>query len=235
MGRKQELARVERDARLDEQLSTEAGRAEYWDWLKRYCEEDSLIHLLDTCLDLEGDVIECGVYRGKSLQRLARHLAERASTKMLYGLDSFGGFPKDKVKRVDVGRFRFLWRLRQKFLIADDVPARMQAFFQLADINGEIVKGYFAETLPRFAKSTFCFIHLDCDIYESYIECLEALWNNLVPGGVMVFDDYGQPKWPGAKKAVDEFFTPLGITPELCTARKIEAWYIRKPAWRRTV
>ena len=51
----------------------------------------------------------------------------------------------------------------------------------------------------------FCFASLDCDIYESYKECLEFFYPRLVPGGVVLFDEYNDPPWPGCNKAVDEF------------------------------
>ncbi len=76
--------------------------------------------------------------------------------------------------RVDLGRLRFLSRVR-----------------------GDIIKGYFSDTLPQFSDTPFCFIHLDRDIYSSYKECLQLLYENLTPGGVVVFDDYRAPKRPG--------------------------------------
>ena len=83
--------------------------------------------------------------------------------------------------------------------------------------------------LFRSSQDRFCFIHLDVDIYSSYIECLDELYAKLVPGGVVVFDDYGSSKWPGAKKAVDEFFADKDASPGKSTERQDAAWYVRKP------
>jgi hypothetical protein len=153
---------------------------------------------------------------------------EHAPEKKIYACDSFEGFPEEKVGRIDLGFLRFLSRVRRKFQVCADTPERLQRIFDIFDIQGELVKGYFSDTLPRFANSRFCFIHIDCDIYESHIECLNLLYENLSPGGVVVFDDYATSQWPGATKAVDEFFASRPETVELCTDRLNPSWYVRK-------
>ena len=54
------------------------------------------------------------------------------------------------------------------------------------------------------------------------------LYHALVPGGVVVFDDYGSPNWPGAKKAVDEFLSRRTESVRLCEDLPIPSWYVRK-------
>jgi O-methyltransferase len=83
--------------------------------------------------------------------------------------------------------------------------------------------------LPALRDRTYCFIHVDCDIYESHLDCLNLLYDRLVPGGIVVFDDYAQPKWPGATRAVDEFFADRPERPVKLASRQNPAWYVRKP------
>jgi O-methyltransferase len=54
---------------------------------------------------------------------------------------------------------------------------------------------------------------VDVDVYRSILDCCEFIYPRLKTGGVMVFDDYGFPTCPGARKAVDEFFTGKPETP----------------------
>ena len=230
MGQRHEQLRILKDQELDKQLESQTGRDEYWAELLDRCNQDSMYSLLESTLHLPGDVIECGVYRGASITKIGRVLAEHEVDKQITGCDSFEGFPEEKVGRVDVGYFRFLKRIRKKFKAADDVPARLKRFFNYFNVRGRTEKGFFSDTLHKFSNDRFCFIHLDVDIYESYIECLSALYDKLEPGGVVVFDDYGSPKWPGAKKAVDEFFADKEETPTLSTDREEPAWFVRKQA-----
>ncbi len=189
-----------------------------------------MIGLLESTLRLPGKVIECGVYRGNSLRMICRTLAESSPEKRILACDSFEGFPKKKVGRIDLGTHWILSRVRRKYRMCQDTPARLERFFEAYGIDGLIVKGYFSDTLQQFSDDRFCFIHLDCDLYESYKECLNMLYQSLVPGGVIVFDDYGSPNWPGAKKAVDEFFSTKTESVCLCEDLPIPSWYVRKPS-----
>ncbi len=71
------------------------------------------------------------------------------------------------------------------------------------------VKGTFDQTLQGNAPSQIALLHLDADWYESTRVCLDALWDRLVPGGIMQVDDYGT--WDGCRKAIDEFFAERAI------------------------
>jgi hypothetical protein len=54
-------------------------------------------------------------------------------------------------------------------------------------------------------------LRLDTDWYESSKFELEQLYNNVVKGGIIIFDDYYH--WDGQRRATDEFFKSIGITP----------------------
>lgn len=227
--RRHDRKRLQRDAKIDALLETPEGRQTYWKQLAELAGESSMCQLLESTLSLPGNVIECGVFRGSSLMKIGRVVGEQAPEKTIFGCDSFEGFPEDKVGKVDVGFLRFLSRIRRKFRVCQDTPARLERFFELYNLQGELVRGYFSETLGRFENEQFCFIHLDVDLYESYRECLHALYDRLTPGGVVVFDEYQEPNWPGADKAIDEFFADKQLSPQRCRDRSSPAWFIRKP------
>ena len=50
-----------------------------------------------------------------------------------------------------------------------------------------------------------CLAHLDLDLYEPTKVVLEKLLDVMVPNGIIVFDEYGYPEWPGETCAVDDF------------------------------
>lgn len=234
MALKHDLARQQADQQLDERLTSEAFRDEYWAELGVEGEGDSLIGLLDSTLDLEGEVIECGVYRGSSLFRIAQRLKTAGSDKTVFACDSFEGFPAERVGKFDATFLRPISKLRGKFTGAGDVPERIERFCGYFGTPIQIAKGFFSETLPALTDRRYSFIHLDVDLYESYVECLDLLYPCLTPGGVVVFDDYnpsrlpGVAKWPGATRAVNEFFADRPETVEQCTDRERPAWFVRK-------
>lgn len=215
--------RIAADDGRDQLLESESGREEYWSGLGEECAKSSLIALLEESLSLAGDIVECGVYRGASLRRICKTIKDNASDKIVFGLDSFEGFPNTGVSSKDTAA-----RLKGKFRDADDAPARLTRFAEAFDLNVDLRKGYFETTLPTLGDRQFCFLHVDCDTYSGHVEVLNALYENIVPGGCIVFDDYKDPSWPGATKAIDEFATKHGVEVKLSEAREDPAWHVIK-------
>ncbi len=224
-----DIERIKADERYDTMIATDQGRAELLAEFRTRCATSSLIALMEEALALPGDIAECGVFRGSTLWLMGVTAREQAPDKDLLGLDSFEGFPDGQVTDEDTSFFRTRSRLSKKFRYANDVPDRIERIFAAYGIKGRPLVGYFEKTLPEITGRRFCFIHLDSDTYASHIECLGALYDRVVPGGIVVFDDYQQAKWPGATKAIDEFFATRTEKPELSTTREQPAWYVRKP------
>ena len=72
----------------------------------------------------------------------------------------------------------------------------------LEDNNVHLKKGLFQDTLHIQEKVALA--HIDGDWYESVITCLQRIEPNLIPGGVLVIDDYND--WSGCRTAIDEYF-----------------------------
>lgn len=66
--------------------------------------------------------------------------------------------------------------------------------------------GIFPETSGPIEDEKFGLVHVDIDIYKSMKDCLEFFYPRMLPGGVIISDDYGHTTCPGALKAWDEFF-----------------------------
>ena len=69
---------------------------------------------------------------------------------------------------------------------------------------------------------------MDCDAYTSHIDSLNFIYPRMSTGGCIVFDDYNEKKWPGAKKAIDEFFSDKPEAIMLSDQRENPAWYTKK-------
>ena len=68
--------------------------------------------------------------------------------------------------------------------------------------NITFIKGLFEDTL--ICKEPVALAHIDCDWYDSVLVCLERIVPLLVPGGILVIDDYDH--WSGCRQAVDTYF-----------------------------
>lgn len=130
-----------------------------------------------------GTVLEFGVATGRTLNHFARVLPQ----KTVHGFDGFVGLPEDWTSR-----------MRKGFFARSSLPSVRN--------NCELWVGWFNETLPGFCKSVqlnkpIALLHVDCDLYSSTVTVLSELKDNIVPGTVIVFDEY--INYPGWQK--DEF------------------------------
>jgi len=155
---------------------------------------------LDPFLVAKGTVLEFGVATGRTLNHFARLLPQ----KTVYGFDGFVGLPEDWTSR-----------MRKGFFARTSLPRVRK--------NCELWVGWFNETLPGFVKDVqqkqpVALLHVDCDLYSSTVTVLNELKKNIVPGTVIVFDEYlNYPGWQ-----LDEF----KAWQEFVKANKIKYEYI---------
>lgn len=191
----------------------------------------TLCKLVGECARDGGTIAECGVYRGSTLLGMAHALKSNgASNWHLLGFDSFEGFPEPAPEdALSNGTFHPKAR---KGVFADTsyegLQAKARALGYARDIT--LVKGYFENTLAQYADREFVAAHIDCDLYEGYKTCLEFFYPRLRPGGVLVFDeyDYSNGVYPGAQRAIDEFFRNKPEDVERLPEARVPRYFIRK-------
>ena len=170
---------------------------------------------------LPGAFVECGVWRGGSSMLAARTFVDLGDTsRELWLYDTYEGMPTptEADKRIDTGEVA-----RDKFEKArtgEDSSTWCEA--SLEDVTENLAAtGYPSERIryiigktqdtladPANRPAAISLLRLDTDWYESTSAELNALFDQVTPGGVVIFDDYGH--WAGAKQAVDEFFAARG-------------------------
>jgi O-methyltransferase len=171
---------------------------------------DQLLRLLQDCLsrNVEGDLIECGVFRGGSLAEIGRMAQRLAPSKRVFGADTFEGHPFDSPEDVPPDN----QLVHRKGLFAGNNFDRVGAMLKENELtNTSLLKGMVGDTLPTLGERKFCFVHLDMDLYVSTKQALEYLEPRLVSGGVMVLDDYGGYETPGVEQAVSEVIPHANI------------------------
>jgi O-methyltransferase len=164
---------------------------------------------------IEGDVVECGVWRGGSSMLAARALLDRESRdRTLWLFDTFEGMSEPSDRDVDAisgARMDAEWETHRgreedpvfAFGSLDEVRKNMASTTYPPD-NLRFVQGKVEDTIPAQGPERIALLRLDTDWYESTRHELEHFWDRLQPGGVLIIDDYGH--WAGAREAVDEFF-----------------------------
>lgn len=165
-------------------------------------------HMLDRVEGIEGDVVECGVSLGHGLMVFMLIESSEKRVREFHGFDSFEGFP-DNVEHDRMGDGTFCIS-EGDYSTPPDLVLRTLSDGRvpedLIQNNLHLHKGFFENTLSNYS-GTIAFLHLDCDLYQSYMTCLNELYSKVAPGGLILFDEYEDETFPGARKAVDEFFT----------------------------
>jgi predicted O-methyltransferase YrrM len=162
--------------------------------------------------DIPGEIVECGVWLGGSMMAVARTLGRMGeSSRNLYLFDTFEGMTAATAKDRDYRGKDAAQMMARAPGTADDVWAigpletvrknMTSTGYPSERIHYKV--GRVEDTLPREAPDQIALLRLDTDWYESTRHELETLFPRLVPGGVLIIDDYGH--WEGAKRAVDEY------------------------------
>ena len=144
---------------------------------------------------LEGAFAECGVYRGGTALLLSRTLKDK--NKVLRLFDSFEGLPA-------VNKEKDAWFSKGQFGATS--AAAVEELLSDSQCMIDIRCGWIPETFSGLETEHYAFAHLDVDLYQSALDCCSYFYPRLVPGGVLLFDEYGFAGARGEKDAVDEFF-----------------------------
>ena len=171
---------------------------------------------------LRGDFVECGVWRGGSVMLMALTLLQRGdTTRDLWLYDTFGGMTAPGADDVQTMSGRAaaailgehprtpddpFWGIAARSEVAANLRRTGYPFERFRFVEGDV-----ATTLPASAPAHIAVLRLDTDWYASTHHELEHLYPRLVPGGVLIVDDYGY--WRGARKATDEYLATLHPRP----------------------
>jgi hypothetical protein len=220
----------------DFKLKVQDATVPYWNALKDHVEDEDIIQQLGVfqrrifftrtlihyeifkmVQDLPGCIADCGVYKGESLFNFARFLEMTCPgdrIRKVYGFDDFQGLrdfgEEDAIgdkSGAHVGGYRAVDFKKTLFSLVDTF--NKDSFVpQVPRI--ELVEGDITKTAKAFVEERkgirFSLIHLDFDLYEPTMAALEAFYPKLVPGGIVLLDEYALEAFPGESKALEDYF-----------------------------
>ena len=165
----------------------------------------------DIIKDVEGDIVECGVGRGGSLRIISKLFPDRD----IYGYDSFEGFPEPTIQdKSPRNPKKGEWKHSKDYVYG--------ALSAEGIKNVMLIKGFFDDSLGSRCYP-IALLHLDADLYQSHKDPLYFLYDSVVSGGIIVFDDVFRDKkdrpFPGAHTATKEFFGSSSSLRKWCRMR----------------
>jgi len=146
-----------------------------------------------TCLDIEGDFVDIGVYDGKTVDIVRRYCGFASLQKNWWLYDLFDYHPTEPSKQNHGPQLAD--QVRQMF--ADDPKIK-------------IVKGMLPETLLQQMPDKIAFVQVDLNAAQVELDCLQAIYDRIAVGGMIVLDDYGFYRYRSSYQAQKPFFESRG-------------------------
>lgn len=165
--------------------------------------------------ELDGDFVECGVWKGGSSMMIALCLLKKNITnRKIYLYDTFEGMSKPTEEDINYAANKAAIKYAEKLnaesgsdWCRSEIEEVKQNLYSTGYPKEKIifVKGKVEDTIPKTIPNQIALLRLDTDWYESTKHEMEHLYPLLVPKSVLIIDDYGH--WQGCRKAVDEYFS----------------------------
>lgn len=169
-------------------------------------ETDKILEVARDSLEVEGDFVELGCYKGDTSLLLAEVLRDfntkpvENSVKKLWIYDSFEGLPEKSV--VDESALGQDFKDGELLVTKREVKER----FLRAGLPVPVIKkAWFKDLDEADLPDKIAFAFLDGDFYESIKDSLKLIEGEIMQGGVILVHDYYNPALPGVMKAVDEW------------------------------
>ena len=151
---------------------------------------------------LDGDFVECGVNTG-GLSRALMHYIDFAKLagKTFYLLDTYCGIPEEDQ------HLAAEWCVRRYVECYEAACKTFQPF-----PNARLIRGRVPDALPQVKAEKVCYLSIDMNCAEPEVAAAEFFWDKLVPGAIVVLDDYGAGPWHlWQRQALDRFARDRGV------------------------
>jgi hypothetical protein len=158
--------------------------------------------------DLPGDFVDCGVASGMMPSAVCSYIDfNRYPEKKYYLLDTFGDFPMDQFLPEEryVGVDKSV-----EHLFKDTWSSVLATFAEYPNVVP--IRGMVPDTLPLVPSEQIAYLLLDMNAAKPERYAIEYFWDRIVPGGMIVLDDYGFGQHIIQKLVLDDFFSSKGVT-----------------------
>jgi len=188
--------------------------------------------LFSQSIDIPGDIIECGVFKGIGIFQWLKFLVifDPHSVKKVIGFDFFDNFKESLKDYEKKSAQSFVEEANYDGINPEElmeIAAQMGQEHRL-----ELIKGNAIETVPQYVSDNpgmrISLLHMDFDPYEPTLVALKQFWPLIVRGGLVVLDEYARRGW-GESDAVDEFFSDKSINVKKVPNAATPTAFIIKP------
>jgi hypothetical protein len=169
--------------------------------------------------NIPGDIVEIGVFKGSGIASFSKFLEIYCpnSNKKIVGFDIFKNNDQQILNKYDEDEKKYMnivySRVDEKELTLQSVTNRLDNM----NIHKKymLIEGDVEETLPEFIKNypgfRISMLYIDCDLDKPTYYSLKYLWDRVLPGGIIIFDEYEHHSF-SESVGVDRFLKENNIT-----------------------
>jgi hypothetical protein len=157
-------------------------------------------------LHLDGDFVECGVNTGIISLAICNYLDWNSRGRRFWLLDTYVGIPEAQMLPSE----REHRTLFNSIFYQDDVFEKAKRNFAPYP-SATLVRGLIPDTLPQVTSQRIAYLHIDMNIAAPEVAAAEFFWPRLVPGAVLLLDDYAWTAHKEQRDAMDRFAAERGV------------------------
>ena len=135
-------------------------------------------------MGLEGDFVECGVHTGLLSMTVCHYLKFEQQDRQFYLYDTYAGIPKGQLKGAEQ---KFADKMNAMYFNVWEIAQRNFAQYD----NAKLVRGMLPDSLEQAAPDKISYLSIDLNSATFEHETILKLWDRIVPGAMIIIDDYG--------------------------------------------
>ena len=189
---------------------------------------------------INGDVVECGIGAGGNFAFMIKGClsANPNTNRTFWGYDSFQGIQlagKNDTEQAGIGAITHDVNVPVEDLLVssgitvhpeDEVRGNLVKWGLWDKARIKLVSGWVQNSMEDQTPDKIAILRLDMDIYEPTAYVLRKLYDRISKGGIVIIDDWALS---GVRKAVEEFWEEIGITPEIRTIENsTPIWWVKE-------
>ena len=169
----------------------------------------TLVWAAQSSLNLEGDFVECGVFKGDMAWMISQMIDLSSVNKFFYLYDSFAGLVDKYSSPEDYPDNPHFFNIANEHYNNPSIyPYVLNRFRERPEIK--VIKGIVPDILHIVSPEKIAFLHVDLNSPAAELGALELLFPRVVPGGIVIFDDYGWKLFRRQKEVEDKFMDERG-------------------------
>jgi len=171
---------------------------------------------------LDGDFVECGVNTGILSLAVCKYVNFNEIGKRFYLFDTFEGIPVEQMSPAE----RKVRTAENEQLYEECYETARRNFARYP--NARLIRGRVPDSLQTVTIDRVSYLSIDMNIVAPELAAIEYFWDRLVPGALVVLDDYGFIGYSQQYAAMNAFALRMGV--EIYTCPTGQGLLIRPPA-----